>query len=105
MVLVDGGGWDGRPGAFGGPSSATAVSASGQVVGFSYPAGGAEAHAFSWTSTGGMVDLGNLGGLFSTALAVNASGEVVGQSSNDVAVHAFSWTARGGMVDLGTLGR
>ena len=43
--------------------------------------------------------------VFSTAEAVNASGEVVGDSyTTGGAEHAFSWTARGGMVDLGTLG-
>jgi probable HAF family extracellular repeat protein len=52
------------------------------------------------------VDLGTLGGDFSSALAVNASGQVVGTSNiaGDTAQHAFLWTAAGGMVDLGTLG-
>ena len=51
-----------------------------------------------------MIDLGTLGGITSHAVAVNESGEVVGDSAiaGDTATHAFSWTAAGGMVDLGT---
>jgi probable HAF family extracellular repeat protein len=53
-----------------------------------------------------MIDLGTLGGTQSIALAVNASGQVVGQSTTagDTEQHAFSWTQSGGMIDLGTLG-
>jgi probable HAF family extracellular repeat protein len=53
-----------------------------------------------------MIDLGTLGGSFSRAYAVNASGQVVGFGSiaEDAEFHAFSWTATGGMTDLGTLG-
>src|SRR5207245_72610 len=51
-------------------------------------------------------DLGTLGGTSSGAIAVSASGQVVGESTTagDTATHAFSWTAGGGMVDLGALG-
>jgi len=52
------------------------VNASGQVVGYSATAGDAEAHAFSWTEQGGMVDLGTLGGTANNALAVTNSGLV-----------------------------
>src|SRR5712692_4787925 len=78
----------------------------GQVVGESSISGDTPWHAFSWTSGGGMVDLGTLGGTSSAAIAVNGRGQVVGGSSTtgDTASHAFSWTAGGGMVDLGTLG-
>ena len=52
-----------------------------------------------------MIDLGTLGGDGSVARAVNASGQVVGDSATaDGTSHAFSWTAAGGMIDLGTLG-
>src|SRR2546421_24231 len=95
-----------RLGALGGSDSyAGDVNATGQVVGESTtPAG--ELHAFSWTQSGGMVDLGTLGGTQSYGLAVNASGQVVGYSTlaGDSDAHAFSWTQAGGMVDLGTLG-
>ena len=53
-------------GTLGGASSgAEAVNDSGQVVGGSQTASGAN-HAFLWTQAGGMVDLGTLGGTFST---------------------------------------
>jgi len=52
-----------------------------------------------------MVDLGTLGGAGSSAVAVNASGQVVGEATTAAGQgHAFSWTRTGGMVDLGTLG-
>src|SRR5216684_3178418 len=58
------------------------------------------------SSSTGPTDLGTLGGSDSNAVAVSASGQVVGESTTagETAIHAFSWTAGGGMVDLGTLG-
>src|SRR5919109_581630 len=52
------------------------------------------------------IDLGTLGGTSSEAVAMNASGQVVGAASTagDLQRHAFSWTQASGMVDLGTLG-
>ena len=52
-----------------------------------------------------IVDLGTLGGIFSSAFAVNASGQVVGLSDTaEGQFHAFSWTPGREMIDLGTLG-
>lgn len=52
------------------------------------------------------IDLGTLGGTISVAIAVNDSGQVVGDSftAGDAEFHAFSWTAAGGIIALGTLG-
>src|ERR1700710_2412041 len=65
----------------------------------------ANQHAFFWSSSTGMVDLGTLGGANSLALGINNSGEVVGYSflADNVTKHAFTWTAATGMVDIGTL--
>lgn len=52
-----------------------------------------------------LTDLGTLGGTTSSANAINATGQIVGEStlSNDTAAHAFLFSA-GHMTDLGTLG-
>jgi probable HAF family extracellular repeat protein len=88
-------------------SGAVAVNNQGRVVGVTSGAHDPyHQHAFSWTATEGMVDLGTLGGSNSRVFAVNDHGQVVGSASlpGDRDTHAFSWTAEGGMIDLGTLG-
>jgi probable HAF family extracellular repeat protein len=75
-----------------------------QVVGRSSLASG-QTHAFLWSDSTGMVDLGTLGGSSSRATSVNNLGHVVGYAylAGNTAYHAFRW-ASGTMTDLGTLG-
>ncbi|MCA1618171.1 MAG: DUF4214 domain-containing protein [Acidobacteria bacterium] len=50
-------------------------------------------HAFRWTSTGGIQDLGTFGGTRSIAYGVNASGHIVGYAEVTAGVNrAFLWT-------------
>jgi probable HAF family extracellular repeat protein len=80
-------------------SEATAISDTGQIVGFSLVSGDAAEHAFRRVG-GSLEDLGTLGGTNSRALAVNGAGRVVGYS--DVATggtHAFLYSA-GSIEDL-----
>lgn len=79
-------------GTLGGPYSwASAISDSGQVVGLADGAGGR--YAFSYTESGGMVNLGNIvGGKTSQAFDVNESGQVLGMretESGDVEVFLY----------------
>ena len=88
-----------------------ALNVHGQVVGHELTADDpySETYAFSWTPTGGIINLGTLGGFQAFANAVNAAGEVVGSCRTgdgvfpDGVFHAFVWTAGRGMIDLGTL--
>ena len=85
-------------------STASGISARGQVVGYSAAAPG-EPHAFLWEARTGMQDLGTLGGTISIASGINARGQVVGASDTAAGPdHAFLWEAGTGMQDLGTLG-
>ena len=56
-------------------------------------------------SVTGPIEIGTLGGGYSHATAMNASGQMVGVSTPacECTGHAFSWTEAGGMVDLGAL--
>ncbi|MCL4196924.1 MAG: hypothetical protein KJZ69_05470 [Phycisphaerales bacterium] len=83
------------------------ISAYGDVVG-----GAAidpvEFHATLWPSTGGVIDLGTLGGDSSGAAAINEFGEIAGWSNFEpggsiFVRHAVIWRGME-MVDLGTLG-
>src|SRR5439155_1135311 len=72
----------------------------GEVVGVSSTAAKFLGHAFLWQREAGMIGLGTLGGSpFSSAIAINALGQVLGGSSR-----AFLWQNATGMIDLGTLG-
>ena len=82
-----------------GPGRGSDVNSAGMVVGQSGE------HAVVWTQSGGMVDLGTLGGIRSAADHVTEAGQVVGYAYvNATDWHTFSWTPAGGMVDVGTLG-
>src|SRR5437773_12122774 len=60
-----------------------AINDAGQVCGTSDALNGIR-HAFLWTSSGGMQDLGTLqGGNYSRSEAMNANGDVVGASTFD----------------------
>lgn len=80
-------------------SRATALSADGTtVVGIS---GGVD-HAFRWTLSGGMQDLGALTGA-STSIAYGCSlnGAIVGGNSTAAQVGAFRWSVPTGILSLG----
>jgi probable HAF family extracellular repeat protein len=88
-------------GSLGSDTEPTAINNAGQVVGNSSVDG--EWHAFIWTD-GVMRDLGTLGGVLSLASDINASGQVVGESTTSTnELHGFIWE-NGVMRDLGTLG-
>ncbi len=98
-------------------SSGFGLNSAGQVVGcsdtatpYGYPCTGLTAgqHAFLWSKSAGMKDLGTMsGGTISGATGINDVGEVVGCSNvkgkpaSDF--FAFLWTPTGGMTNLGTL--
>jgi probable HAF family extracellular repeat protein len=84
---------------------APALNDAGQVAGYSTNPSG-NYHAFRWSVTGGMVDLGTLyAAPASKGLDINRQGQVVGYSDPTLApVQAFIWSDTGGMVDLGRLG-
>jgi probable HAF family extracellular repeat protein len=94
-------------------SYATGINNVGQIVGYADASNG-ETHAFVWTSSGGMTDLGALPGsqgTLSEAQAISDNGQVVGRSTYPAGqgnTHAFVWQQDGtgtwSMTDLGALG-
>lgn len=90
-------------------SSAVDVNERGQVVanaassiGAFGESSGDESHAFLW-ERGRITPLGDLGGNYTVAVAINDRGEIVGSSrTRSGERHAFLWR-RGHMIDLGTL--
>jgi probable HAF family extracellular repeat protein len=110
----------------GNQSIANAVNNRGQVAGVAlntisdaytstglfFVPGATQAHAFRWTKSQGMLDLGTLGGTDSAAFLINESGQIVGWSFTNTTVNPttglptldpFLWE-NGTMLDLGTLG-
>lgn len=77
----------------------TFISHRGDVVGYFY-IDRTVTHAFLWTKSGGIQDLGTLGGAISAATGINDAGEVVGYAQTPSRMTAFSWTLATGMVDL-----
>jgi probable HAF family extracellular repeat protein len=86
-------------------SVANAISPSGEVVGSDSVRNNWT--PFRWTSKAGMQGLPAFGTIDTSAIAVNDSGEIVGDYyPNGISspVQAFIWTPADGLQDLGTLG-
>lgn len=85
-------------------AGAVAINNGGQVVGYS-PSAAVSQHAVLWSAEGVIQDLGTLGGTNSTAIDINASGQVIGSSqiAGDGATHFFLWSSSTGMQDLATI--
>lgn len=79
------------------------VNNSGQVAG-SYQISTGDLHAFLSTPGGSFVDLGTLGGKWSSAYAVNATGQVAGTSTLPNGVFNAFFSNGSNMIDIGTLG-
>ena len=82
-------------------ADAVAINNAGQIVGRS-PFGSSGVHAVLWSADGVIQDLGTLGGTNSTAIDINATGQVIGSSqiAGDAATHYFLWSSATGMQDL-----
>lgn len=86
-------------------SGGSALNDAGLITGSSDTAAGAT-QAFTWTRTGGLLNIDTLGSLYSSGAAVGAAGEVAGSRipAGSGLYRAFVWTRAGGMRDIGTGG-
>ena len=85
--------------------AATAINATGQIVGWGLTWGSYE-RAVLWNAgdSVNVVDMGTLGGPFSLAMDINDSGQAVGVSQRiDEAYRGFLWDAVNGMRELDAL--
>jgi probable HAF family extracellular repeat protein len=89
-----------------GSSGASDINNRGEVVG--QATGPNFRHAYSWTKSGGIRDLGNLDGdrlSLSGAEGINDQGQIVGASySRDLGTTHAVYFGPSGVIDLGTLG-
>ena len=85
-------------------SMALDINKNGEVVGYSCSSTPGSVHAFSWTQSGGMKDLGTLGGNNSKAYAINSQGYIVGWADKaDGFTTGCLWTPSGEKFNLDTL--
>ena len=84
------------------PGYGVAINSAGQVAG-GYETSNLMLHAFEW-SGGNFVDLGTLGGTWSSANGINSLGQVVGTSTTHSGAFDAFFSSGSGMVGLGTLG-
>jgi probable HAF family extracellular repeat protein len=93
-------------GSLGGISTGSALNNSGEVVGSSATDSTLDTHAFYWTPSTGIVDMGTVGGNMSEAFGINSLGTIVGTSNqidNGTGV-PFVWTSATGFHELGLNG-
>jgi len=85
-------------------SHANAINASGAVTG-SYVASNGETHAFTWSKTTPLKDLGHLGGGYSAGTMLNDAGQMIGISTTaQGSIEPFFWAPDRPMIDIGNLG-